>query len=133
MPTDRRESCPCRGRLLLAEPLEGRRLLSAGDLDPTWGNGGVVGPELPSGLFLNGAEPIDTRNGRTVFATTLVSSSGTGSTRTLVRLDDRGRLDPTFGEGGQAIVPPLVGSADLLILPDNKILMVGGTHISRLN
>src|SRR5688572_23773030 len=93
-------------RSVRAEPLEGRRLLSAGDLDPTWGDGGVFGPELPGGLFMNGAEPIDTRNGRTVFTTRLLSGSGADTGAALIRLDDRGLLDPTFGEGGVLVLPP---------------------------
>lgn len=47
-----------------------------------------------------------------------------GGGRTLVRLDESGALDPSFGDGG-VLVDPTMSAADVTIQPDGKILVAG--------
>ncbi len=116
------------------EVLEPRRLLSAGDLDPTFGVGGKVITDLPGpgqDVVADGAVAVQS-DGKIVVAGT------TGSTLLLpadsdvaiVRYNVDGSLDASFGDGGRVTTDfgsfdELVG--DLAILPDGKILVAGAS------
>ena len=81
------------------EPLEPRRLLSAGDLDPAFNGGNVLRIDHPSDEYLNLLGQLS--DGRLV----LVGETDNGdATAVLQRLAD-GRPDPTFGVAGRVTVP----------------------------
>ncbi|HEV3262332.1 MAG TPA: hypothetical protein VG013_36105, partial [Gemmataceae bacterium] len=143
-PAFRRPSC--RPRL---EALEDRCLLSAGALDPTFGNGaGYVTTSLtnsddtaysvliqPDGKILATGDARATSGKHNV---TVTHNAG------LVRYNADGSLDTSFGSGGEALGPPstslgyeigalypITGSAN-----DGKILvggLAGGFSIARFN
>ena len=82
-------------------------LAAGGDLDPTFGEGGIVdGP----GAYTLIVDP----SGRVVYA----------NYRTVGRLLSDGSPDPSFGSDGQVRVGDLAAS-DLLLQPDGKIVVVG--------
>src|SRR5262245_24627045 len=96
----RPSSCPVRPRL---ERLEDRTLLSAGDLDPTFGVGGkvLIGfhgsyEDTPTALTRQS-------DGKLVVAGT--SFAGATTRLAVARYNADGSLDPTFGTGGEAAVP----------------------------
>lgn len=118
-----------------AEVLERRWLLSGGQLDPSFGQGGVV-----SGydhLFLGGVAHavVVQHDGRIVIAGQDASDSGPfppGATPAahplLVRLNADGTLDRTFGTSGH--VTQSLGQADesinaLALQPDGKLVAAG--------
>ncbi|MDB5296673.1 MAG: hypothetical protein JWO31_2656, partial [Phycisphaerales bacterium] len=127
----------------VTEALEGRRLLSAGgDLDPTFGAGGRTTLAFPAAA--DPADPdfaddgvslsaIDSRNGMTVIAGSHVYGHHVPGTpdfssvdAAVVRLTAAGRPDPSFGGGdGLLYLDAVGGAADVFVLPDNKILLVG--------
>src|SRR5688500_9142069 len=112
------------------EALEGRRLLSAGgasvlDSPPSAADGGHASAPfvVPEEGSLEAAG-LDTRNGFTVVAGNTVSG-GSNPTRTLAlaRVDHAGRLDRGFEGDGRLTRAGFTDVTDLLIQPDNKILV----------
>jgi len=119
-------------RLFQVESLEARQLLSAGDPDPSFGAGGTASSSLASFFDADASFATidgDTRNGFTVVAGDIVEFTGepllyNRSDTALVRFDSAGRLDRTFSGDGKAILRNFdVG--DVLIQPDNKVLVAG--------
>jgi uncharacterized delta-60 repeat protein len=82
------------------EALEDRFLLSAGALDPTFGNGGVTTTSLSSGDDVADNVLIQP-NGKIVVAGSTAIHSGTFMS--LTRYNANGTLDSTFGSGGEEI------------------------------
>jgi uncharacterized delta-60 repeat protein len=81
------------------EALEDRCLLSAGDLDPTFGNGaGYVTTSLSRGNDTANAVLIQPWDGKIV----VVGSSG-GGDMSLTRYNTDGTLDTSFGSGGEVV------------------------------
>jgi uncharacterized delta-60 repeat protein len=109
--------------------LEDRTLLSPGDLDPTFGNGGLVTTIPYPGARGGGAADVAVQSdGRLVVAggATLDSSS---SAFALARYATDGTLDPSFGTGG-LITTTFPGyqaaSANRLVVqPDGRIVVAG--------
>jgi uncharacterized delta-60 repeat protein len=115
------------------EPLEDRRLLSAGDLDTTFGSGGAVNvdwEDLGESLVLSDgkilvsgtvAVPADEESGRT-------------SSVVLARYNSDGSLDTTFGNAG--VTTPLafsdevsiVSPSDLAVQSDGRIVLAISAH-----
>lgn len=90
---------------------------AAGDLDPTFGNGGVV---------------VQSDLGRGELAALVLQSDGklvgTGSSDaglTLARYNIDGSLDAAFGNGGLVTTPQILAGMRLILQPDGKLL-VGG-------
>ncbi len=118
----RRQTVPSRApRRAMTETLEPRRLLSVGDLDAFYGGNGVAvansSPEQQSAIPDDVAALPD---GRTYV---LYGGSGYG----VSRLTYDGELDPTFGNGGIAVIPSgdtqSTQTAALVIQPDGKVLV----------
>jgi uncharacterized delta-60 repeat protein len=124
-----------------AEPLEDR-LAPAGDLDPTFGNGGVsaLPPELSEVLFTATAVATAPDDKILVAGTVnspLVSGVDTNFDFGVVRLTADGQLDPTFGGTGfvripfdlAGSVPPSHGNDDeasgVAVQPDGRVVVVG--------
>ena len=116
------------------DALEDRFLLTAGDLDPTFGTGGIVLTGFPS-LRTNVQG-----TGGNAFAVQIQSdgkivAAGWGLYDFAVaRYNTNGSLDPTFGSGGEVVTTfnqQLTAYAnDLAIQPDGKIVVVGYTLVT---
>jgi uncharacterized delta-60 repeat protein len=108
------------------EVLEDRRMLSAaaGDLDPTFGAGGVATARVPNqdNIEFSG---VDTRNGTTVVTGRLGLGEDPHPMIVVARFDDQGRLDPTFDGDGLLISDVLGAVSDVFIQADNKVLVTG--------
>lgn len=106
--------------LCLCEPLESRRLLSAGALDPTFGAGGILLSANAGTTLQNVAVQPDGK---------VLAALGTTSTNGMVvRYNADGTLDTTFGVSGVAHVHG-VQLQELMVQPNGKIL-AGGTSVS---
>lgn len=96
-------------------------LAAAGDLDPTFGNGGKVTTSFPGSDDRAYAIAIQPDGKKVVAGTSL-------GYFILVRYNDNGSLDPTFGDGGQ-VVTEFSNSVDaayaVVIQPDGKIIAAG--------
>ncbi|MCY2986485.1 MAG: hypothetical protein NTY19_01240 [Planctomycetota bacterium] len=107
-------------RQLLVEPLEDRRLLAAGVLDPTFGSGGVVTTDIGVGSFDLGGGVVVQPNGRIVVA------GSSDDDFAIVRYMPDGKLDTKvttdIGTGtsdqGNAIV----------LQTDGKIIVAGASN-----
>src|SRR3954463_8126575 len=101
-PTASRLRGPCRCAVhARVESLEGRRLLSAGDLDPTFGNGGV-GTLAYAGRTDDLAQALPLMgDGRFGVGG---SSYGAAFGGTMARSLPDGSPDPSFGPGGSGKV-----------------------------
>ena len=109
------------------ERLEHRRLCAAGDLDPTFGTGGVraigasgriVDVEVAAGktyVAAIGSIPGDVVDGEQTYQ----------QVSTITRLDAAGKLDKTFGEGGRATLEPFTDVVGIAVQPDGKVVATG--------
>jgi uncharacterized delta-60 repeat protein len=109
------------------EALEDRCLLSAGQLDPTFGTGGqvVVPPFVGPGDDMAAAAVLQP-DGMLIVGGT--SSNGVGRAIALARYDAAGHLDSTFGAGGRVKIPFGTGSdqlGGLALQADGKIIVAG--------
>src|SRR5438132_6682199 len=99
---------------------------AAGDLDPTFGNGGKVTTDFP-GENEGRAVAIQT-DGKIVVA----GGPDFGDAFLLTRYNADGSLDPSFGIAGQVVTGPwqsqirITSIFALAIQPDGKIIAVGG-------
>src|SRR5437868_3322858 len=100
----RARSQPAQSMFVCSEPLEPRRLMSAGDLDTSFGVGGVRTLPLTDPYADAGFRPmaVDVQNGKTVIVGQINSFAGEEKSY-IVRLTSSGALDTTFG-GGDGIV-----------------------------
>jgi uncharacterized delta-60 repeat protein len=103
------------------------RYLPTGALDTSYGKDGVVRTAFTSGF--NIPTFVAAAGGKVLVAGTASTPSNTTRQLALARYDDRGALDPTFGDGGK-VLTTLLGFTDapavVLVQPDGKIL-VGGS------
>jgi len=106
------------------DPLEPRRLLSAGDLDSTFGGDGVVTTDLGSGNYA--AATVVQPDGKILVA------GSAGGDAIVLRYTTSGALDSTFGNGGVARVSRGGGEyfSDLVLLPDGRIVAGGSASAS---
>src|SRR5918993_872618 len=113
------------------EALEGRRLLAAGDFDPTFGTGGTVRTLLPTNpAAVTTVASVDTRGGKTVVAADRSTPDGPF----VVRYDSAGRIDRTFdGDGVRNGFPAIGRVTDVFIQSDGKVLVTGSDALVRLN
>jgi uncharacterized delta-60 repeat protein len=113
------------------EQLERRVFLSAGDLDPSFGLGGIAGVNVP-GTDSERVTVVDVANGRVVLGGIVPAQSGTSNTQSRVALavlDSAGQPLKSFS--GDGIETELLqapgGVLDLALQPaDNKIVVLAG-------
>lgn len=104
------------------------RYMSNGDLDPTFGNGGLVTTLL--GAFHSfGMTAVLQPDGKLVIGG--FKDARRNNDFALARYNTNGSLDTTFGNGG-IIINDLFGSSDdivysLLLMPDGKLIATGMT------
>src|SRR5438552_849991 len=89
--------------LYVLERLEPRVLLSAGDLDSTFGDGGKVLTSLTGG-FDAATSAIVLGDGKVLVGGRVTPPNGGGGWVALARYNNDGSLDDTFGDGGTTIV-----------------------------
>ena len=115
-----------------AEPLESRRLLSAGDADATFGAAGKVLTDLPGGVFATLSAATLQADGKLVVAGRLYRPLDGEGDFFVARYaaGNSGSLDPTFGQGGWVAIDFDRGddAANAVALgPGGKIVVVGST------
>ena len=117
----------------MTEPLEGRRLLSAGDLDPTFGSGGTIRFPYVSQVGENTtAHGVIAQPDGKVILVGSTDPRADGNTDFLVaRFNADGSLDKSFGLGGVARTDVSGGGADVaygvIVGGNGKIIVVGST------
>lgn len=103
------------------------RLLPNGDLDSTFGKGGIAEIDLPLTSFDQARRMAMQPDGKIVAA--IRSSYGPGSMQSdngLLRLHSDGSLDRTFGSDGVSYKFPAGSSlGNVTVLPDGKLLLNG--------
>jgi uncharacterized delta-60 repeat protein len=114
----------------VSEPLESRRLLSAGDLDPLFGTGGKALFDSPASANDQAKSVVVQPDGKYVVAGTVRSTSySLDAAFGLARYNPDGSLDPTFGRSGKVLVP--VGrqavAYSLALEQGGKIIVAGTT------
>lgn len=99
------------------------RLNFNGQVDPTFGNNGIVTTNI--GFDANGPNSIVIQNDGKI-----VVGASTYADMALIRYNTDGSLDTTFGSGGIVIfdLGYSEGLSKILLQPDGKILAIGGTY-----
>jgi uncharacterized delta-60 repeat protein len=108
------------------------RYLRNGRLDNSFGNGGKVSTHLPgntagASTAIANAVAIQ-RQGRILAAGSVQSEGASQVNFALLQYDNRGALDPAFGDGGIVITElggDSSGANDMVLQPDGKIVTVG--------
>lgn len=99
-----------------------------GQLDPYFGNGGIVITDINSGPDIGKSIVIQSDGKLIVAGFTYI---GRKFFMTLLRYDSNGNLDLTFGKGGVTItdVKGSIGKLDLALQKDGKIILVGPSEV----
>jgi uncharacterized delta-60 repeat protein len=113
------------------------RLTTSGMLDPSFGIGGKVTTDVNGSLNYSEAQLAIDSGGRILVSGISQNSSYSIVDFTVVRYNDDGSLDATFGTGGAATVDFGIGSATenwgrLTLDPSGRIVVVGSTNSSKL-
>ena len=107
------------------ERLEDRRLLTAGDLDPSFGAGGFASASF-------GTESVAAIDLATVGSRTYAAGA-TGGRIVLAAFNNAGRLDPALGGDGSVLTDvPGGGGGEMLIQPDGKLVVLTRVPQSQL-
>src|SRR5207248_1350770 len=85
---------------LLLEELEARRMLNAGDLDPTFATGGKILTNFSAPINATASTTVAQPDGKIVVAG-LGNNGTSASDLLLARYNSDGSLDPGFGAGGK--------------------------------
>src|SRR4051812_43962247 len=115
-----------------AEPLEPRRHLSAGNLDPTF-NGGqplFVAPTHTGSFRTLATRPL--ANGQTLLAGTTSDETGSDTALVLERLNADGSLDATFGDNGRRGFSQINGEPFATFDAQNRLVVLDHLTLYRL-
>ena len=115
----------------VVEAMEARRLLSAGDADPSYGIDGTARSPFPEAASFS-TTAVDNRNGNTVVAGISAVTAYDDYRLGLVRFNSAGQPDTTFSGDGR-LLSDILGDTrgfgtpvtDVLVQPDNKVLVSG--------
>jgi uncharacterized delta-60 repeat protein len=102
---------------------------AAGDLDPTFGIGGMVTTDLNRSTDIANAVAIQADGKLVVVGQTYKHNDYTGEDFVVTRYNTDGTLDSTFGSGGRVRTdfPGLAAvPSSVVIQPDGKIVVAGG-------
>ena len=115
-------------RLSLA-PLEDRWTPAAGDLDPTFGTGGLFTLPTATNTTVRPVAVATRPDGSVLTAATIsvldpVTRQAVSSTAAVFRQTADGRLDPTFDDDGRADLP-LASAAGVAVQADGRVLVLG--------
>jgi len=110
-------------------------LAADGDLDKSFGKGGIVMTDFdtplgPAGAFNFGRTVAIQADGKIV-AGGETDHNGRTMDAALARYNVDGSLDATFGSGGKVITPDVPGLDEITIQPDGKILAASGGGLLR--
>ena len=111
----------------VAERLEARRLLAAGELVGSFGDGGAIYFDFDDQLVQAATHVVELTDGDLLVAGYSLSADATDSREYLARFDADGSLDADFGDGGILELPDFAPAArvtDLAALPDGDALAV---------
>jgi uncharacterized delta-60 repeat protein len=125
-PTNRLRPSTREGRPLRLEALEERTLLNAGDLDPTFGNGGLVVTNFGD-TFASGNTLAVQADGRI-----LIAGQYAAHDFGLARFNSDGSPDSSFGRGGlvTTVIPGGGGISSMAELADGRIVVAGEAVIN---
>jgi uncharacterized delta-60 repeat protein len=113
---------------LTLEPLEDRRLLAVGELDPSFGNGGRVLTDFADFTEFVGSDDqanavvVQTDGKVLVVGKSVLDSTQHGA---ITRLNPDGTLDQEFGAGGKITTAIVTEINDVVLLPDGRFLVTG--------
>jgi uncharacterized delta-60 repeat protein len=109
------------------ERLEDRTLLSAGNLDSTFGAMGVATTHFITGGISTGESVLVQPDGKVVLAA--AAYVGSSANFAVARFNSDGTPDTSYGTGGQVVTPFFdfngTGLSKALLQPDGKIVAVG--------
>src|SRR4051812_23061949 len=115
------------------ESLESRRMLSAGDLDPTFGKAGVVTASF--GGDVNREYLAVQRDGRIVVAMAVTPKGSKSHEVVVARFKTDGKLDGSFGKSGKTVTPASGEVYNLTTSPridtQNRIVVRAGNSLMR--
>ena len=100
-----------------------------GDLDPTFGNGGMVLTDINRSTDIGNAVAIQPDGKLIVVGTSYKNNDFSGEDFVVTRYNTNGTLDATFGRGGKVRTdfPGLAAIPSSVVLqPDGKIVVAGG-------
>jgi uncharacterized delta-60 repeat protein len=115
------------------ERLEDRTLLSAGQLDPTFGNAGVVSTNIGGPTNTSAKALVVTQtDGKTVVVAQNDDSYAGGARTDVVRYNADGSLDSNFGNHGEVVFPfsDNLGSPGGVALDSSGRIIVAGSHFN---
>ena len=107
-----------------------------GRLDPSFGTGGTVVTDFSgTGNSSDIAEAVALRPDGTIVVAGHSEVLGFTSDFAVAQYDRRGRLDPSFGDGGTVVTDIRAAgtgdwAADMAVQPDGKIVVVGNSYAS---
>src|SRR5687768_2759032 len=119
------------------EPLERRQLMSAGDLDLTFGTGGKAGANFGAGLNAVAEDVAVQSDGKTVvagYAWYFDTRNRPHYQLAVARFNVNGLLDKTFGPDRSGMILTQVAGTDtaqgrsIAIQPDGKIVVAGAAR-----
>src|SRR5829696_4950967 len=127
-----RATSPQRATAAVSEPLESRRLLAAGDLDPTFGNNGTLRfpyvPQIGDDTIANGV--IAQADGKIIVVGSTDPLDNGNTDFFLARFNADGQMDNGFGLKG-VVRTDFAGGADaaygVALGAGGKIIVVGST------
>jgi uncharacterized delta-60 repeat protein len=116
---------------VVVESPEVRRLLSAGELDPTFGDGGKVTTDLGPGATGDWASQVVVTQpgGKVLVAGTVGDADVYKRVSAAVRYNPDGTMDAAFGSGGKVRVNDFQ-VAGMTIESDGRILLAGASSAS---
>ncbi len=117
--------------MILSSFLAGAQLAqaAAGDLDPSFGIGGVVMTDINRSTDLANAVAVQTDGKLVVVGESYSQNDFSTEDFVVTRYNANGTLDPTFGKGGKVRTdfPGLAAvPSSVVIQPDGKIVVAGG-------
>ncbi len=116
--------------VLLAAPAVWAR---AGDLDPSFGSGGVLTTSFGAGTFATGQAVAMTRRGRRIIVAGQLQPASGRPRMALARYTRAGRLDRRFGNGGLAQTAfPGAASAFAVGVDGRDRIVAAGTSANRI-
>ena len=100
-----------------------------GDLDPTFGTGGMVTTDIGRSTDIANAVAVQADGKLVVVGMTYKNNDFSGEDFAVTRYNTNGTIDPTFGRGGKVRTdfPGLAAvPSSVVIQPDGKIVVAGG-------